>query len=501
MLKEVASEYRTNQEWLERKSFSSSHLGAPLDQSIDIKQLLNDFKAIMAKYPLIIVIDEAHFLFETYGNNRSPFQLIRKALREYFEGFQIAIVLVSTNCCIGKYELSPYKYSSSLRDPNTNAMIPFTRLTSTDCMASEYFAELDKVYSNNLDNKTPESKNPLLYQWVLTRNPLETFFRLGRPLWASYPSGSNICQIAELKLLHPDTTRDKHNQVSSPVEFGRFLSNTLAVLGARIDFLIRFINPSYGTACELIDKCMGTLVDLNQDLGQVTLRYVSEPILAHAAASYMSNENILKVVLEKFIQYIDRNNTWLSTGEIGELAAQLILLIANDKARVQDVNMDLDDDELQNKDALEESEEVVDDESDQESDHEMELSTDEEVESSEALDESDEQIRAKPLTVKTFLIALLGSDNYQKVSSWIPDGVQEGLVCFNHFIKKVDDLSMQDVFYDFIGRNAAGSFRDCFPGIDLFVPVILKDNTITMLYFQIKNVMDFLDITKVLKVS
>lgn len=463
-----------------------------------------EFNRVMNKSPLVIVIDEAHALFKTDNEHKSPFGLLRRALLNTFKQFRIAIILASTNSCIGKYELSPHQYSSSMRELNTNAMLPFTWLITTDCMAQEYFDQIQMLYDYHFESnaekaklaatkkaklaatkkpklaaaKEPkqaaakEPKQDSVYEWVMSRIPQKTFFRLGRPLWGSYFL-SNLTQIALHKLLHPLTFSEQNKGIDAR-EFEKYMSNSLAVIGARVDFLIRFINPSYGTASELVDKCMATLVDLDNEIGQVTVRYVSEPILAHAAAVYMAEPEILEVILTTFTSYLDRNHTVLSVGEIGELVAQLILLIAKDKAAEQDKVEDV---------------EMIDDEDDNEDAGAGQGNG--QGDTQNIIDDTFYAHYARPVTVDQFLRSWLTEDNYQIVSSSISEKLKEGILCFNHFIKKIDNLSMHDLLFDFIGRSAAGAFKDNFPGLDLFLPIVFKQNEekcVGLFGLQIKDI-------------
>ena len=61
------------------------------------------------------------------------------------------------------------------------------------------------------------------------------------------------------------------------------------------------------------------------------------------------------------------------------------------------------------------------------------------------------------------------------------------MICFTHFIQKLDDLKDQDIIPDFIGRCAAGQFKKNYEGSDLFIPVVMKDNQISYIIIQIKN--------------
>lgn len=62
-----------------------------------------------------------------------------------------------------------------------------------------------------------------------------------------------------------------------------------------------------------------------------------------------------------------------------------------------------------------------------------------------------------------------------------------GLVCFTHFSKKLDGLLAEHAKPDFLGRCAAGQFKDNTPGFDLFLVILLKNGKITYILIQVKN--------------
>ena len=93
----------------------------------------------------------------------------------------------------------------------------------------------------------------------------------------------------------------------------------------------------------------------------------------------------------------------------------------------------------------------------------------------------------KTLTVSSFLNSLLLPGLFETIRDKLPKEVLGGLICFNHFIKKYDELTEDDAKIDFTGRAAAGQFKNQTKGYDLFIPVILEDNNLSFILIQVKN--------------
>ena len=68
---------------------------------------------------------------------------------------------------------------------------------------------------------------------------------------------------------------------------------------------------------------MSTLYYINKDLSEVHVKYLSEPILAHASAIIMSESDDLKSILMQINNCVQSMNLNL-TGSIGEIVAELI---------------------------------------------------------------------------------------------------------------------------------------------------------------------------------
>lgn len=94
-------------------------------------------------------------------------------------------------------------------------------------------------------------------------------------------------------------------------------------------------------------------------------------------------------------------------------------------------------------------------------------------------------------TVEDFLKSLVGENQYNaKIRALVNEDLKKGVICFNHFIRKFDDLSLADTIYYFIGRAAAVQCKNNNPNIDLFIPVVLENGEITYIAIQVKNRVD-----------
>lgn len=143
---------------------------------------------------------------------------------------------------------------------------------------------------------------------------------------------------------------------------------------------------------------------------------------------------------QKYLETLQNINTFVSlmglnaTGAIGEIIAQVILLKAFDNVQIQNKSGEF----------------------------------------------------SKPISVELFLKSLFGEANFKDLN--LNDtNLLGGLVCFSHFIHKLDDFKAEDAIQFFVGRCAACQFKKCHESSDLLIPIVLKDNTITYIIIQVKN--------------
>jgi hypothetical protein len=99
---------------------------------------------------------------------------------------------------------------------------------------------------------------------------------------------------------------------------------------------------------------------------------------------------------------------------------------------------------------------------------------------------------SKAVTVEQLLSALVGRNQYLNTTrKHISEEMSQGLVCFTHFVKKLDEFTHEDVIPDFLARAAAVQLSDRTKNIDLAIAVVLKkdepDGEIGYIVVQIKN--------------
>ena len=97
-------------------------------------------------------------------------------------------------------------------------------------------------------------------------------------------------------------------------------------------------------------------------------------------------------------------------------------------------------------------------------------------------DHSDKVHLSETCTVKSFLEKLLGNTNFD-----VEKDILDGVVYFNHFIERLENLSYDEVLNHFVARGAAGKFKRFEKAFDLFIPIVLANNEITYMLIQVKN--------------
>jgi hypothetical protein len=118
-----------------------------------------------------------------------------------------------------------------------------------------------------------------------------------------------------------------------------------------------------------------------------------------------------------------------------------------------------------------------------------------------ATSRSGQGLFSKAITLKQFLSVLVGDDQYLKtIEDNISTEMKEGLVCFTHFIKKLDELTYEDVIPNFVARGAAVQLTDDRDdGIDLVIPVVLKTGEIGYILIRLEHEVDPEDLVEVAK--
>lgn len=430
-------------------------------EEYDLDNLRMKLRATLGSEPIIFCIDEADVLpFEANDINR--FKILKNTLKRFYS-FRIMFVLIGTDSSLYDYRVPP-----SSRSMIKNPVPPFSSFVMTDCtVPKSYISDLEAIKNylakptNSGPVKPVKQEMPILstqahtvFDFFNRRVPSETFLLFGRPLWHA--------------LLH--------NNTNLPVY--KFLRNdytcSLAYLALRTNLVFKFLSVNNDARRNLVNQLMATLVHLDPETGNITLHYVSEPVLADVAARrwYVSIYSSAKrdppsgliKILDDLISH--SSSCLASLDDIGELVAQIILLLAKDNASAT-------------------------------------ITTEKNAKRLRIEREEHHFFMSYPVTVEQFLKQLIGDKYYSSLiesSPDIPKEMREGIVCFSHFTQKLDDLSMGDVVKDFLGRNAAGIFKPNFEDYDFFIPVVCpgsnQQSTIGMLLFKVKNRVDKLTVKR-----
>lgn len=394
---------------------------------------------------LTVVIDEAHILTEsekktpTNVNEESItyFRILRRSIIELFQKCPIVFVMTSTYTSLADFNIGRNYLTISSRKTKKPNHKPFCELIHCNALKST-------EYENKLEAFNKSTQKNGLFDFIKNRDPTKTFFLYGRPLWGSMYNAmyknpnaplQDVEELARVKLILANNWRDaKLNKQSA----------SLAILAVCTNLLNHLIITSQELRSDLIARYMGTLFHFDEKSDTISFRYVSEPILADAAAFYMSDTTILIDILSELIKLLTTCAVE-STGLIGELVTEIVFLTARYKALIDNYPND----------------------------------------------QAKHGFYSKPITVRQFLNALIG--DFEKLNTkkdktkHIPDRFLDGILVFTRFIKKTDTLQKREFIMHLLGRNAALRFRDNFPLLDFLMTILFKDGTLGCITTQTKN--------------
>ncbi|KAK7452686.1 hypothetical protein VKT23_012087 [Stygiomarasmius scandens] len=260
---------------------------------------------------LVLALDETQEITEcpqAEGRGYSPSHMLGRAIADFtrdLDGPAVWVLFSSTNSGITHFAApAPFYETARVASDRELLFTPFSAL------------EWD-VYS--------DSRNKLD---VFSVGEFKTMICFGRPLWKSvstlHPSPSEMTAYALDKLLC-------RQGGSSPGDAYAYL----ALLGQR--FALKVNNGSHRARSFVskgIANHMRYLVYTTEDCLTQCSDYPSEPVLSHAAASYMytsaGNLNMLLSVLKDQI-----SSGLIQAGELGELMGRLLILIGRDFAAIR----------------------------------------------------------------------------------------------------------------------------------------------------------------------
>lgn len=402
-----------------------------------INDLRKSFEDKIGK--LTISIDEAHVLTDTTVNDKSLYRILSIVCRDFFSTWNIVFAMTSTNTSIYDFILSDFQITESQRKKISKIYPPFCELVYCDQLKSQ---EYENEFIKSFENKT-------LYVDLPKRDPVTTTFYYGRPLWPSINIESikkfkneKILNLAKVKLIKANDWNDPNINKKKA---------TMAILGTRTNILncVSVINRELSAS--LVAGYMATLFNINESNNLLSLTYVSEPILAEAAAFYMSC-NLFEILQSLHTMLF--STEIVDNGFIGELIGQIIFLNAQDMAN------------LKNQEKINKAKKK------------------EKVE-----DKIQESYFSDTITVEDFLINLIGNDNFEThLKQTLNSKILKAKISFTHFIQKIDILNKKNLLEDFLMRCASGIFKPKFPMYDLFIPLVFEDGEIGMILIQIKNI-------------
>ena len=436
--KEIANEFRKCQPWLSRTVDDIKNNLSFCDKVVqraemnrksltDTKKFedeINDLKKKIKETQiefLTLAIDEAHMITKESADDKSLFRVLRTAIINLFNGFPIVFVMTSTNTSISDFNLNKSQITASQREKGLKNYPPFCELVFCDQLKSN-------KYEQNIKSAV---ENTGLLEFIKTRDSLNTIYYYGRPFWCSLNEAckkfsnanhSYLLDLAKIKLIHAHDWQDPDLNKTYA---------SFAILASRTNILDNIVIKNQDLTSNLISRYMATLFNIDENCNILSFRYVSEPILAEAASHFMSDDSILEEILSYFHTIVYKSDVF-STGSIGELIAEVIMLKAHDFGSASDFT--------------------------------------------------------KPLNVSKFMIGLIGEDSFnENFKAHLETRLANGVVAFNHFNQKLDALKYNDLIYDYIGRCAAGRFKTNFPVYDFFIPVIFEDNRVGAIFVQVKN--------------
>lgn len=435
------------------------------------------------KFPFLFVLDEADLLSDLQFNqiglslNRtvSGFEVLRRALGYFPHISKFFFLTLGTKSDV--IDLNPPVLDMSSRFQKGKVIPRPITLSSNASIFSKSFPITKLNPSYNL------LKNPLMFKFLLT---------LGHGLWSSFPFGIVV-----------DAAKRKLKNGSSDTK-AYFLPVWMIRTGLSS-------NPLNIETKSLVANHMATLLDIDfqhdkkDEIKQLTVAYPSEPVLAIAARSLISDDNsnddaLFRILKEK------SEAVAIDVGKISESFGGMMVLRAIDRAENHA-------DQLTSKNY----EEKV---------NEMNVMAPEFkdlwnlknnlLESAATDSPCTNFSNYKVTTVRSMLGTLIGVDDSKSHLPGIPELILDGLVNASHFVRlsrdpdgfaypnlnlKPKDLPVADGRIPDKSRNVidraileTGLLRQCgfsvpvnYYGCDFVIPVVLENNTLTFIAIQVKN--------------
>lgn len=377
---------------------------------------------------LFIFMDEARCLFnENSYEQVNKFTVMRQSIMSLLRGQSIALILADTQSQLSHSVHCQSNLVGTERSVFKPLYEPFFKILYINSI--DHIKETENTNRSLVNDYNAFMKlKSVSYEYLKTINSLHTSFLLGRPLWLTLSAYGydSLIQLATSKLIN------RGERTWSSVEKSHQLYAALAIICSRTT-LSTYSKLHVGT--ELVARHMSTLYWISEDSADIAFRYISEPILAQAAATLMTDQDNLADMLNLVGNYLAAMSLNFS-GSIREVVAQLIILLALDEAVIN------------------------------------------------KSDKNRTRRLLKSITVEEFLTVLLGEERFNEMK--LDDETKESLVYFNHFVRVLGDLSESDV-HRLFKSGAAVQYKTNNPRFNLAVFYLRRDGVISAIRFQIKN--------------
>jgi hypothetical protein len=422
---------------------------------------------------LTIAFDEADDLVyeSSRGFDRSRLDILSKAANFVLADLPVVFLFISSNARV--FDALHNKETNVTNKP---VYMPYARLIMTDALSSPSYSDQLQGFVNTYARvqDSPRKTSPGLFAFFSDqeRCRFTTLFRLGRPAWATMRD-IDTTDVVKDRLVGTDKSALENPYFDQTI--------ALAVLATRTNLLNSFLTVDHELACELVCSHLATAYDWSDDMNGMSIMYASEPIVAEAAAQVMSNTVYLVNMLIALNKKVRETTLRRPARVIAELCAQIVLLVAKDRAAVVKYGK---------------PEEYYNDEN-------------KAVAAGTKQHKLAAAAHSLPVTVDEFLTALFGLANYRKYfEAKLNEKVRQAVVNFSHFVHKLDMLQQSGLFVNFLGRNAAGVFVDeakeevgMYSYYNLFVPIVCSDDEVGLLLFVVNRAGECLLNDEFIKVS
>ncbi|KAL7747086.1 hypothetical protein RI367_007582 [Sorochytrium milnesiophthora] len=405
---------------------------------------------------VLIAFDEARILTQKPLSSGTVFERLRSALsalRRPVGSHRCFAVFIDTMSRLSNFQPERPNFSKRSGERGVDLFPPFIDLAFFDIHRPDDMDEdvcrRVQQYISNPGAGAPRSE--ILVDLQLSQA------RSGRPLFAveasCSPSANDVVNLARLQklavtklcggltpaALRRPKTEDDNNDSDNGIDID--IDNASLLSALQFHAAIE-VNPSQKIASDMVAACMSVCGFVSEDRRSISVGAPSEPFLAQAASTLLYDDDNIKA--HPLHAIFCRLSGYIKHGMVqrdyrGELGGRLLLSIANWQAQRQADNSSL---------------------------------------------------YTVPITVEAFLGRLLGEGHRGIIDHQLPTdlakALKSGVVYFNHFVPIFYDAKSSDM-KTFFARCAAIVCKLNHSGVDLIVPVMLREGAFTFILVQFSN--------------